>query len=58
MKRTSKITFNRSGAGSISGKAIIPAEWLRDMGITPENREVIITYKYGKLIIEKAPKEI
>ena len=45
-ERKLRINFNKSGNGSISPKLIIPITDLRDMGITPEDRE--ITYYYDR----------
>lgn len=39
-ERKLKIIFNKSGDGYISGKLSIPTTWLKDMGLTPEDREV------------------
>lgn len=49
-----KITFNKSGSGSISGRLTIPKALLEIMEITEENRDVVITFKDGKIIIEKS----
>lgn len=48
-----KITFNTSGEGSKSGRLTIPVAFLEIMQITEDSREVEITFKDGKLIIEK-----
>lgn len=44
--RKLNVSFGKSGAGSISPKLSLPVTDLRDMGITPENREV--NYYYDK----------
>lgn len=49
-----KITFNKSGSGSKSGRLTIPVSLLELMKITEDERNVEITFKDGKLIIEKA----
>lgn len=51
MKKT--VTFNKGGNGYTSGRIIIPKTYLDLIGVTEENREVEITYKDGKIIIEK-----
>ncbi|MBN1079230.1 MULTISPECIES: PemI [Clostridium] len=48
-----KVTFNKSGSSSISGRLTIPAVLIELMKITEDEREVEITFKNGKLIIEK-----
>lgn len=42
--RNLKIIFNKSGDGYLSGKLSIPMTWLKDMNLTPEDREVEVTY--------------
>ena len=42
--RKLKIIFNKSGDGYLSGKLSIPMNWLKDMGLTPEDREVEVIY--------------
>ena len=42
--RNLKIIFNKSGDGYLSGKLSIPMTWLKDMGLTPEDREVEVVY--------------
>lgn len=48
-----KITFNKSGSGSKSARLTIPAIIIELMKITEEEREVEITYKDGKITVEK-----
>ncbi|WP_279022306.1 AbrB/MazE/SpoVT family DNA-binding domain-containing protein [Intestinibacter bartlettii] len=48
-----KITFNKSGAGSKSGRLTIPVAFLELLKITEEEREVDIRFEDGKIIIEK-----
>ena len=43
-ERKLKIIFNKSGDGYLSGKLSIPMNWLKDMGLTPEDREVEVIY--------------
>ena len=49
----SKVTFNRSGSGSVSGKVVIPAAFLEILKITKEERDIEITLEGNKIIIEK-----
>lgn len=44
--RKLNVAFGKSGSGSMTSKLSIPITDLRDMGITPEDRE--ITYYYDK----------
>ena len=52
-----KVTFNKSGSGSINAKVLIPAAYLEPLGITEEDREVNIKLEGNKLIISKLDKE-
>ncbi len=59
-KETSKINkvlFNTSGKGDITTKVSVPFQWLQDLGITTEDRDVKLTKKKNKIILEKAPGE-
>ena len=56
-KETSKINkvlFNISGKGDTTTKVSVPFQWLQDIGITAENRDVKLTKKKNKIILEKA----
>ena len=56
-ERKLNVTFGKSGAGSISPKVSLPVTDLRDMGVTPEAREIIYYYdKESKQIIIKKAK--
>ena len=54
--RKLNVSFGKSGAGSISPKVSLPVTDLRDMGITPEEREIIYYYdkENEQIIIKKA----
>lgn len=52
-----KVTFNKSGSGSKSGKVIIPVAFLEILNITEDDREVNITMEDNKIIIEKIEKD-
>lgn len=49
----SKINFQKSGSGSVSGRLTIPKEFLQLLEITSYDRNIILTYEDGKIIIEK-----
>lgn len=51
--KESKVTFNKSGSGSISGRVTIPVEMLKLLSISEENREIRISYIDGTIVIEK-----
>ncbi len=54
-KRVLKVSFFKSGSGSISPKLNIPKSFLDRIGVTQEDREIEITIdeKTSKIIIEK-----
>ena len=39
-ERTLNVMFQKSGSGSVSTRISLPKEWLNDMGLTAENRQV------------------
>lgn len=53
-----KITFNKSGSGSTSARLTIPSALVELMKITKDDREVIITFDDGKLIVEKVKNNL
>ena len=59
-KETSKINkvlFNISGKGDTTTKVSVPFQWLQDIGISESDRDVKLTKKKNKIILEKAPGE-
>ncbi|MEE1031147.1 MAG: AbrB/MazE/SpoVT family DNA-binding domain-containing protein [Ruminococcus sp.] len=56
-QRKAKVLFTNAGGsaskGSQTTRITLPITWVRQMGITPENREVDIRFEDGKIIIEK-----
>ena len=56
-KRILNVIFNCSGGnsakGSITNRLTIPTLWIKEMGITQENRQVEVTFNDNKIIIEK-----
>lgn len=53
-ERKLKIIFGKSGSGSYTARLTIPISWVKEMGITQEDREVTAKFENGKIIIEKA----
>lgn len=51
--KESKVTFNKSGSGSISGKVTIPTNMLQALNITQDDREVVISLIDNSIIIQK-----
>ena len=52
-ERKLNITFSKSGSGSITPKLSLPSTWIKEMNISQEDREVIVKFENGKIIIEK-----
>lgn len=53
-----KILFNKPGGtaskNSIMARLTLPPEFVKELGITPDEKEVIISLEDKKIIIEKA----
>jgi hypothetical protein len=54
-ERKLNIIFNKSGSGSTNTKLSLPITWIKQMGITENNREIVATYneKKQEIIIKK-----
>lgn len=56
-EKRARVIFNKSGGtagkGGITNRITIPTTWVREMGITEEQREVNISFDGEKIIIEK-----
>lgn len=56
-EKTAKVIFNKSGGtaskGGITNRITVPTSWIKDMGITPENREVKLVFDGEKIIVKK-----
>lgn len=57
-RKKAKVIFNKSGGtaskGGITNRITIPTTWIRKMGITEEERNVIIEFDGNTITIEKA----
>lgn len=54
--RQLKVSFNKSGSGSISSSVRLPISWLKEMDISKEDREVEVIFDNEKIIIKKLDK--
>lgn len=52
-KEEKKINFNKGGNGATSGRVILPARWLKHLGITEENNKVTLELVDDQIIIKK-----
>ena len=53
-KRELNISFSKSGNGYYTPRISLPANWIKEMGIDTDDRKVSVTFKDGKITIEKA----
>lgn len=51
--RELKVMFNNDGKGNYTNKISLPKTWVDRMGVTSEDREVIVKFEDNKIIIEK-----
>ena len=55
-----KVIFNKSGgtagSGGVTNRITIPTTWVREMGITDEDRGVILEFDGDKITIKKDTK--
>lgn len=42
-----------AGKNSVGYKISLPAQMVKDIGVTPDNRNVLLSFVDGKIIIEK-----
>ena len=58
MKANRNIMINKaggnSGANTKNYRVSIPADMIRELGVTEDNRSVVLTCENGKIVIEKA----
>lgn len=56
-EKRARVIFNKSGGtagkGGITNRITIPTTWIKEMGITEDQREVNISFDGEKIIIEK-----
>lgn len=52
-KKIKRIMFPKSGAGSISPRITLPITWLREIGVTEEERKVEVIFTGKEIIIKK-----
>lgn len=56
-EKRARVIFNKSGGtagkGGITNRITIPTKWIKEMGITEEQREVNISFDGEKIIIKK-----
>ncbi len=48
--RTARVSFNKAGNNSLTPRVILPIKWIREMGLTEDNREIEIIFEDDKTI--------
>jgi len=56
--KKSKIFINKGGSGGVTFRVTLPTNWVREMEINEENRELLLTFENNKIIIEKVEIEV
>ena len=51
--RSLKIIFGKGGSGSTTTRLTLPITYIKQLGITPEERDVIVELDEDKIIIKK-----
>lgn len=51
--RKMKMMFQKGGSGSVTTRLAIPKSWVDKLGVTQENREVIIEFDGEKVMVRK-----
>ena len=54
-RRKLNISFTKSGQGNISTRIILPTSWIKELGISQENREVFVYKLNNEIIIRTTP---
>lgn len=52
-KRKANIIYSKSGNGYISPKLGLSLKWLREMGLSPEDKGVVLEFTGSEIIIKK-----
>ena len=56
-ERIVKVSFNKSGGtargNAVTNRVTIPTSWIKQLGITEEDREIKLILEDHKIIIEK-----
>lgn len=52
--RNLKMIFTKGGSGSVSTKTSIPSTWVKELGLTEDNREITAFFDGERIVIEKS----
>lgn len=60
-KRKSNISIAKpggtAGKGSLTYRAIMPSAWMQELGITQDDRSVLLSFDGSKITIEKSGQD-
>lgn len=56
-QRELNISFHKSGNGYTTTRLSLPINWVKELGISKDERKVIVTLEDGKITIEKAEND-
>lgn len=51
-KRKARLIVNRGGSGSSTFRATLPTNWIREMGLNEDVRDIMLSYNGNKIIVE------
>ena len=51
--REQRISFGKSGSGSIQSRIFLPREWIKKMGFDKQNNKAMLEKKKKKITIKK-----
>lgn len=53
LERVLNVIFSKNSSGNPSPRISLPLKWLSEMGITPENRQTVLTFDGETITIKK-----
>ena len=56
-QRTARVMFGTNGKGHTSTSMAMSLIWLKKMGVTPDEREMLLTFDGKRITVEKAPQK-
>lgn len=55
-QRDVKITYTKSGRGSLTPRVTLPISWIKEMNLSEDDREITISFDGENIIISKKKK--
>ena len=53
MKKKTNVSFSSNANGYVTPRVVFPGKWAKEMGITPKEREAVLSFDGQKITIEK-----